>query len=212
MRILSLNVGKPVRIEYGGKDIETGIYKKPVDDVLFLSKLNFEGDGQADLVHHGGEDKAVCVYPYEHYAYWIEKYNIPLEYGAFGENLTTKGMTEEDICIGDTFQLGDAVVQVSQPRQPCFKIAKKHNIKEFPVMIQNTGFSGYYARVLQEGNVQPTCTMELISRHPERISLSFANHTMYHDKTNKEAMLQIVAVEELAESWRNQFAKYLQKL
>ncbi|MBJ8032143.1 MOSC domain-containing protein, partial [Bacillus cereus group sp. N21] len=86
------------------------------------------GDGQADLVHHGGVDKAVCVYSGEHYSYWEETLNQDLEYGAFGENITVSGMREEDVCIGDTFELGEAIVQVTQPRQPCFKLAKKYNI------------------------------------------------------------------------------------
>jgi MOSC domain-containing protein YiiM len=212
MEVVALNVGKPLTVNYQGKVLETGIHKQPVSSSLFLSKTNFDGDGQADLVYHGGFDKAVCAYPFEHYVYWNEKYNLSLEYGAFGENLTTNGMTEDKIHIGDIFQLGEAVVQVSQPRQPCFKVAKKHDIKEFPVAIQETGFSGYYLRVLEEGHVSPNDKMELISRHPKGISLSFANQVMYHDKTNKEAILQILEVEELAASWRNQFIKYLEKL
>ncbi len=133
LEIVSLNVGKPKVMNNNGKEVLSGIYKTPVDKLLYLSKLNFEGDQQADLVHHGGVDKAICVYPFEHYSYWEKDLNLTLNYGAFGENLTVKGMTEDRVHIGDIFQLGSAIVQVSQPRQPCFKLAKRYNIKDLPL-------------------------------------------------------------------------------
>jgi MOSC domain-containing protein YiiM len=209
--IVSINVGKPMNLVFNGKELLTGINKKPVSEPIFLSFLNFTGDGQADLVHHGGKDKAVCVYPYDHYAYWEKELGRKLEAAAFGENLTVKGVVEEDVCIGDMFQLGEAIVQVSQPRQPCYKLAKKYNVEDLPLRVQNTGYTGFYFRVLKEGWVTKESRLQLLSRHPLGITVSFANHIMYHDKYNQEGIERILSVQELSESWRTTLLKRLTK-
>jgi MOSC domain-containing protein YiiM len=200
--IVSINVGKPMNLHFNGKELLTAIHKKPVSEPIFLSFLHFAGDGQADLVHHGGKDKAVCVYPYDHYAYWEKELGRELEAAAFGENLTVKGLVEEDVCIGDVFQLGEAIVQVSQPRQPCHKLAKKHNVEDLPLRVQNTGYTGFYFRVLKEGWVTKESFLRLLNRHPLGVTVSFANHIMYHDKSNKDGIERILRVNELSESWR----------
>lgn len=205
----SLNVGQPRKVLYNGREIETGIYKEPVDRQLFLSKTNFEGDGQADLVHHGGEDKAVCVYSYDHYSFWENALSIRLEPGAFGENLTVRRLTEEDVYIGDVYQLGEAVVEVSQPRQPCFKLAMKHQVNDLPVQVQNTMFTGFYFRVLKEGKVSKEDALELIESQANGVSIAAANHIKYHDKQNTEAIMRILEVKALSESWRSSFEKRL---
>lgn len=210
--IISINVGKPKNFIYNGKEFVTGIQKQPVDGPVFLSFLNFSGDGQADLVHHGGRDKAVCVYPYDHYAYWEHELERKLDVVAFGENLTVKGLLETEVCIGDTFQLGEAVVQVSQPRQPCHKIAKKHRVNDLPLRVQNTGYTGFYFRVLKEGWVETQSRLQLIEKHPLNITVSFANQIMFHDKTNKEGIEQILRVDELSESFRDSLMKRLQSI
>lgn len=150
IKILSLNVGMPKQIQFNQKDVSTGIFKSATDEYLYLSYLNFEGDGQGDLVHHGGKEKAVCVYPYEHYPFWENELRRPLDYGAFGENLTIKGLLESDVCIGDVFKLGKAIVQVSQPRQPCYKLSIKYGVPDMPLKVQQTGYTGFYFRVLEE--------------------------------------------------------------
>ncbi|CAM4213177.1 MOSC domain-containing protein YiiM [Paenibacillus endophyticus] len=206
--ILSLNVGQPIVVEHKNKDVRTAIYKHPVLHHAFLSKLNFEGDGQADLEHHGGTDKAVCVYPIEHYAYWESELGAQLSPGAFGENLTTKGMLESQLCIGDIFRLGDAIVQVSQPRQPCFKLSIKFNMPTLPLLVQTTGFTGYYFRVLQEGFVPNQAELTLIERHPDAsLTVSFANRIMHMDKQNNEGIDQLLANSALSASWRKTFTK-----
>ncbi|ERI07897.1 MOSC domain-containing protein [Aneurinibacillus aneurinilyticus] len=210
IEIKSINVGKPLTITHKGKEITTGIYKHQVDKPLFLSTLNFDGDAQADLVHHGGVDKAVCVYSYEHYAYWEKELNRELTFGAFGENLTVTGMLEDTICIGDTYQLGEAIVQISQPRQPCHKLAKKYDVIDLPIKFQNTGFTGFYFRVLKEGWVTQPVSMRLIERSPKNVTVSFANNTMHHDKQNIEAIQRILDVEELSGNWRKTFLKRLE--
>jgi MOSC domain-containing protein YiiM len=207
--IVSLNVGTPSPLTYHNKEVLTGIMKRPVSGPVFLSMLNFEGDAQADLIHHGGKEKAVCVYPYEHYVYWAREMNLSLEYGAFGENLTTERLTEQHVCIGDVYQIGEAIVQVSQPRQPCFKLSLKYGIPDLPVKFQDTGYTGYYFRVLQEGYVSKGDTMILLRRHPCGISISFANQIMHHDKNNMDGIKRILEVESLSESWRATLQKRL---
>ncbi|MBP1082877.1 MOSC domain-containing protein [Bacillus capparidis] len=206
-RIHSIHVGKPKTYEFNGKQIETSIYKHRVDQPVFLSEVNFEGDRQADLVYHGGQDKAVCVYPYDHYPYWESQLNKTLEGSAFGENLTVEGLTEKDVYIGDVFALGEAVVQISQPRQPCFKLAKKYDVKDMPLKVQMSGFTGFYFRVLNEGKVTPASVLKRISRDPSQISVHFANHIKYHDKENREGIEKVLKVDALSESWRASFEK-----
>ena len=209
IEIRSINVGKPRDLQFGKKEVTTGINKKPVSDPVFLSTLNFTGDGQGDVVHHGGRDKAVCAYSYEHYPYWEEELGKPLNFSAFGENLTLLGLTEDELCIGDSFQIGEAVVQVSQPRQPCFKLSLIHERKDMPLLIQNTGYTGYYFRVLKEGMVAPHDQLQHISRPTLALSVSEANRLMHHDKGDVEGIRNLLMVDELSESWRNTFQKRL---
>lgn len=207
--IISINVGKPVQVQFNKKEVSTGIFKTPSDEPLFLSWLNFEGDGQADLVHHGGREKAVCVYPYEHYPYWERELDRALGYSAFGENLTTRGLLETEVCIGDIFQLGEAIVQVSQPRQPCFKLSVKYGAPDMPLKVQETGYTGFYFRVLQEGLVSKTDGLQIIDRHSKAITVSYANQIMHHERDNLEGIARILEVEELSDNWRKTLTKRL---
>ena len=206
MKVISINVGKPKTVMIDGKPLTTGIFKKPVSGPLFVAKLNFAGDGQADLVHHGGRDKAICAYPSEHFTEWEKRYHRPFSPGAFGENLTLKGLTEDEACIGDIFSVGTAVIQVSQPRQPCFKLAKRHGLPDLPFVVQQTGRTGFYFRVLQEGVIQQGDPLILVERQPSRLSIDYVNRIYYEEKNNVEAMRTILAEPALSESWRNVFA------
>ncbi|WP_078428351.1 MOSC domain-containing protein [Alkalihalobacterium alkalinitrilicum] len=209
MTCVSIQIGKPKTIEHNGKELNTGIYKTQVEGPVFIGKLNVEGDGQADKENHGGRDKAVCVYPYEHYDYWQNVLNREMSNGAFGENLTVKGMLETDVCIGDTYRVGDVVVQVSQPRQPCYKLAKRNEVDDLVVRVQDTGYSGYYFRVLEEGFVDKNDAIELIERHPNEVSVAFANTIMFKEKGNIDGIKTILAVDELSDSWRKTLMKRL---
>src|SRR6185503_20929609 len=160
MHIVSVNVGTPQSLSYGSKKTHTGGLKTPVPQAM-LRFHNFEGDRQADLKNHGGPDKAVCVYSFDHYPYWEEWFGQveahgrgPLQPGAFSENLTISGVRETELCIGDIFGAGQAVVQLSQPRQPCTKLAGKNGRKDLPGAIHENGFSGFYLRVILEGLVR----------------------------------------------------------
>lgn len=207
--IVSINIGKPTTMRFKKSELFTGIFKNPTKEPLHLSRLNFDGDAQADLVHHGGKDKAVCVYSYEHYPYWERNLNRPLVQGAFGENLTVTGMLENDVCIGDIYQLDETIVQVSQPRQPCHKLAKKYDTVDLPIRIQNTGYTGFYFRVLKEGKVSQTNGIILLERHPKEISVAFANQIMHHEKDNADGIFRLLEVEELSQNWRTTFEKRL---
>ncbi|MDO3408776.1 MOSC domain-containing protein [Saccharibacillus sp. CPCC 101409] len=207
--IASVNVGMPKTVPNGRKEVETGIFKSPVEEGAYLGKLGFEGDEQADLKNHGGSDKAACVYSVDRFPFWENGILPKLGPGAFGENLSIENGAEEDFCIGDTFAIGEAVVQLSQPRQPCFKLSVRYGVPELPAKVQETGYSGFYFRVLQEGLVREGDRLELVQRHEAGISVMRANEIMYHRKEDAEAIRSLLAVEELSASWRNSLEKRL---
>ncbi|MGG2198737.1 MOSC domain-containing protein [Paenibacillus validus] len=212
IEIVSVNVGRPAPLAYQNKIVPSGIGKTPVSVPLQLSLLNLDGDEQADLVHHGGRDKAVCVYCVEHYPYWESLTGTTLSFGAFGENVTVGGLTELEAYIGDTFQWGDAIVQISQPRQPCFKLAAKHGWPELPKQVEKTGYTGYYFRVLEEGRVSADSSLQLLERDPQAVTIDYANRIMYRDQTNAAAMERLLQLPALSASWQATFRKRLAKL
>ncbi|MBW7477528.1 MOSC domain-containing protein [Paenibacillus oenotherae] len=211
-KINSLNVSLPVAVLHGTKEIETGIFKKSAGQPLMLTFTGLIGDGQADLINHGGPDKAVCVYSARHYPYWSAKWQREVEPGAFGENFTVSDLTEETLCIGDIVRAGHAWVQVSQPRQPCFKLGMKHNLPELPQQVQQNGYTGFYFRVLQEGVVAAGDPLYLESRHAAGVTIAAANHVMYEQKTSIDSMQRLLAIPELAESWRHTFQSRIARL
>lgn len=210
VEVVSVNAGKPQTVTYQGRELSTGIYKQPVTGPVYLDWAQLEGDGQADLRYHGGPDKALCVYSADHYPYWENVLKRPLAPAAFGENITVRGLTEEEVCIGDIFQLGEAVVQVSQPRQPCFKLNVRYGRVDLVVLVQQTGFSGFYFRVLQPGLIGTDMPFRLLERQQHEVSVAFVNRIKYHDTDNRAAIEQILAVKELADSWRASFETRLQ--
>lgn len=207
--ILSIQVGKPQPMAYSKGEILTGMCKLPVQGELFLSSVNLEGDEQADLTYHGGVDKAVCVYSFEHYPHWESVMNRQLHLGAFGENLTVKGLLESEVCIGDVFQLGAAIVQVSQPRQPCHKLAKRYDIPDLALQVQQSGYTGFYLRVLQEGIVSQEKSIRLLERDPHGFTVQYANHIMHHDRNNLRAAERMLQVKALSQNWQRTFTKRL---
>lgn len=209
MTVVGLQIARPEIHRYNEQEVLTGIYKRPVRERVQLRKLSFDGDAQADLKHHGGPDKAVCVYCAEHYPYWEQELNRPLEAAAFGENLTVFGLLETDVCLGDIYQIGDAVLQVSQPRQPCHKLAKKHAQSELPLLVQNTGYTGFYFRVLEEGAIAAGDSIRLMQRHPLEVTVDYANQIMHHNKQDANGLKRILEVAELSASWRDTLSKRL---
>lgn len=210
MQLLSVQVGKIESFLYNDKEMTTAIHKQAVELPIFLGFQNFTGDEQADLKNHGGADKAICVYAYEHYAHWEQILALPLANGAFGENLTVLGMLEPDICIGNIYRIDETLVQVSQPRQPCFKLGHRHNRPDMQLLVQQTGFSGFYLRVLQEGWIGANSQIHLVKQDPLSVTLAFANHIMFKDKEDIEGLRKVLAVEALSESWKIALRKRLE--
>ncbi len=210
MLIKSLNIGLPKEETCYGNTIHTGIGKRPVSESLQLKKLGFDGDGVSDLKNHGGQDKAVCVYSLDHYPYWEEILGTKLNPPAFGENLSVSHLKEEDVCLGDTFRLGTAVVQISQPRQPCKTLAVLHGRNDLVKLVVNSGYTGFYLRVLKEGIVEAGTTLVPIEKEYHQISVAFANHIYHHDRKNRTGIESILAVSTLSDSWKRDLQKLIE--
>ncbi|MGO9613384.1 MAG: MOSC domain-containing protein [Dissulfurispiraceae bacterium] len=211
MVIESLNIGLPKKEIFQGKEIVTGIRKNPVSGPCALGESGFEGDGVGDRKNHGGLDKAVCVYSFDYYFYWNTVLGTKLIPAAFGENLSVSSLREEDVCIGDVFQLGDAVVQISQPRQPCSTLAARHGRNDMVKLVVDSGRTGFYFRVMKKGMVKKGDVLMLKVRDPLGISVSFANHIYHHDRGNREAIKKVLAVSALSNSWQRSLHELLEK-
>ncbi|KEO81875.1 MOSC domain-containing protein [Tumebacillus flagellatus] len=201
--------GEPKRVTFGAREEMTGICKEPADTPLFLSFERLEGNDVANPNFHGGEARTVCVYPHEHYAHWNEQFGVELPPGAFGENLTLQGLTEDDVCIGDIYRIGDAVVQVTQARIPCKMIDLKLDVNGLFQQTALQAKSGYFFRTLQEGRIAKDSQVMLVERDPREVTASFCLHTVYHDKKNTAALRKILAVPALADNWRNMLQRLL---
>src|ERR671910_512202 len=211
MRIVSLNVGLPSAQRYEGRRVFTAGAKKPVPRAV-LRFGNFDGDRQADQVNHGGFEKAVCVYPFDHYPYWSRQLGRNLKPGAFSENLIVSGAIETEVCVGDVFRIGEATVQVSQPRMPCTKLASKNGSKMLPKLIANVGYTGFYMCVLSEGVVAAGDSFDLFRAHPERITIAEVNSIIY-EKSNDVALIKRLAeLPEFSEVGRALLAQRLERL
>lgn len=208
-RSISIQVGLPRSLgvqntsDLMDRPWTTGFFKEPVQGEIWLSFTNLAGDGQADLKHHGGPEKAVLAYAAEHYPAWREALNLPeLSYGAFGENLTIAGQTETSVCIGDVYDIGAAQIQISQPRQPCWKLSRRWRIRDLALRVQHSGQTGWYFRVLREGYVEPGLSMVLRDRPYPQWSVARANQIMHHDLNNSETAAQLAGCPLLAPNWQ----------
>jgi MOSC domain-containing protein YiiM len=211
MRIISLNVGLPSAQRYEGQEVMTGGAKNPVPRAV-LRFTNFDGDRQADRVNHGGLEKAVCVYPFDHYPYWKRRLGRDLQPGAFSENLTVSGAIEAEVCVGDVFRIGEATVQVSQPRMPCAKLAGKNASKLLPKLLADTGYTGFYMRVLSEGSVKAGDGFDLVRAHPERITIADVNAIIYEKSNDFSLIERLAELPEFSEVGRTLFAQRLARL
>lgn len=209
-QVVSLNVGKPKTVEYRNQQLSTGIYKLPVAGPVALHAEGFDGDGQADLVNHGGPDKAVCVYPLEHYAFWEEQLGRKLDYSAFGENITARGLLETEVCIGDVYEIGTTLLQVSQPRFPCFKLSQKHGPADMPARVLSTGYSGFYFRVLREG--QLAAGDRIVKRESGAGSFPVKRvlYFMEHGRKDQSGLAELARLESLASGIRERFRRWLE--
>ena len=213
--VRSINIcGKAEILIADHQSAKTAYLKKPIEKgAVYLTMTGFDGDTVHDTKHHGGNDKAVCCYNADRFSYWQDLLSIPMETGAFGENLTLSGeeANEEHIFIGDRYQLGEAIVEVSEPRGPCYVIGIRHNLKKFPLLCQQTGFTGFYFRTIKEGMVKSGDTLRHISSHPEKISVMHVNQIRYHDFKNKKELERLIALKVLTPEWREKFTLLLAK-
>lgn len=213
MKLLSVNVSLPKAIPHERGTVSTGIFKEPVADRVMLRTTNLDGDGQADLENHGGIEQAVYVYSVENYDYWRREIGpAAFAFGQFGENFTVERMLEDDIHIGDVFRVGDALVEVTQPRTPCFKLGIKMDMVEFPKQFLASGRVGFYLRVLEEGEVGAEDVFQRTGRDPEQVSVREMSRLLFFDPTNLEGARRALRVRALSPRWRDSFRERLAKV
>jgi MOSC domain-containing protein YiiM len=212
MKVLSVNVALPRLIAWKDQTFNTGIFKEPVDGAVMMRQLDFDGDRQADLSVHGGPYKAVYAYPSEHYEFWRKELpEMELPWGQFGENLTTEGLNEEDTHIGDVLRIGKATVQVTQPRLPCFKLAAKFQRDDILKRFLQSGRSGFYLSVIEEGLVAAGDAIERVQEDEHGIAVSDINKLFNH-ATDRALLRRVTQLEALPVDWREHFAEQLAML
>jgi MOSC domain-containing protein YiiM len=212
MRLVSVNVARPRLAVYQGKTINTGIFKEPVPGPVQLRTLNLDGDRQADLTVHGGPNKAVYGYPSEHYPFWREELRgLDLPWGMFGENFTTAGITEDNLRIGDRFQIGSSIVMVRQPRIPCYKLAAKFQRDDILERFLLSGRSGFYFSVEQEGTVATGDALKLLTREQDGITITEMNRLFVREKYNPDLLRKVIHTPALPENWREYFSERLDR-
>lgn len=210
MEILSLNIGTPREIEWQGRPVLTSIFKSPVSGRIPVRRLNLDGDEQADLTVHGGVDKAVYAYPSEHYPFWRqEDPELDLPWGAFGENLTTVGLSEETLSIGDRLRIGSAEFLVTQPRMPCFKLAIRMNRPNIGKPFLKSRRTGFYFAVLKEGEVGAGDPIEILWRDERGVSVAEIVSLYTTAKRDQDLLRRAVEVPALPEDWRDYFRQQI---
>jgi len=210
MKIISLNVGMPRLVMRGDTPVSTAIFKEPVEGRVMLRTLNLDGDRQSDLSVHGGPTKAVYAYPSEHYPFWQREFpEIKLPWGVFGENLTTEGMDETEINIGDRFRVGEALIMVTEPRLPCYKLGLRFGRSDVIRKFLASERTGFYFSVLQEGTVAAGDEFEVVERHSAELPVSAVTRLFAHDKNNQALIQRALAVDALPESWKSHFRKQM---
>ena len=213
MKVVSIHVGLPRTITWKGRTLQTGIFKVPLNGRVQVRTLNLDGDRQADLSVHGGPDKAVYMYPSEHYDYWQGEFpDMKLPWGMFGENFTTEGLLEEAVNIGDQWRIGSALVMVTQPRVPCYKLAAKFGRQDIIKRFLASGRSGFYLRVMQEGEMGVGDAIELMNQDHHGVTVADVTK-LYRDGGDEIGLYQrAVQVEALSEGWRAHFQQQIDQL
>ena len=209
---MSVNVGLPRQVEWRGELVRTSIFKSPVPGRVRVTAENLDGDRQSDPTVHGGVDKAVYAYPSEHYPFWRRELGLAeLPWGAFGENLTTEGLTEDDVCIGDRIRVGSAELAVTQPRQPCYKLALRFGRPDVVKRFQKSGRSGFYVAVIREGELAAGDSLELVPYAGDRISIADLARTFYDRHAAPALLRRLAGLLALSESWRSHFSERLEQ-
>lgn len=210
MKLLSIQVGMPVEVEWDGELVSTGIFKDTVEGPVFVRKLNLEGDGQADLTVHGGFDKAVYAFSQDAYPWWLETLGVEeLPNGAFGENLTFSSLDEKTTYIGNRYALGQCELEVVQPRFPCFKLGIKFGDMGILKTFMKSGRAGVYFRVLREGAIQAGDTLKLLEANPEKVSIWDFFDLKIRKYADRPLMTRLLRIKGLNEQWREVFQQRL---
>jgi MOSC domain-containing protein YiiM len=215
MKLLSVNVGLPRKVNFKGQPVTTAIFKDPVNGPVMMRKLNLDGDRQSDLTVHGGSDKAVYSYPAEHYGYWRKQFpGMDLPWGMFGENFTTEGLMEDTVNIGDHLQVGSAKLVASQPRMPCYKLGIRFGNMDIIRMFLAFGHPGIYFRVLKEGEVQTGDRIEIIKKDKNNVTVKdiVRLYVGRDDIGNIETMRRAIRISALPEGWRQEFQQTIKHL
>ena len=210
MKLISVNVGLPREVSWRGKPVLTSIWKEPVNGSVHVATLNVEGDRQADLSVHGGADKAVYLYPSEHYPYW--RHHLPgseLLWGAFGENFTTEGLSEADVNIGDRLRIGSAEFLVTQPRMPCFKLGIRFGRPDILKRFLQSGRTGFYLAVVREGEVAAGDPIHVVVRDGNAVTVADIVNLYTADSENQELLHRATELSALPGGWRDYFRKRL---
>jgi ferredoxin-NADP reductase/MOSC domain-containing protein YiiM len=210
-RLLSVNVGLPHDIEWKGRTVHTGIWKAPVHGRCRVSRLNLDGDGQGDLAGHGGEQRAVFVYQIESYRYWQEQLKrADFVHGQFGENFTIEGLHDDGVCIGDRYQIGSALFEVTQPRVTCYRVGIRMNEPRMPALLTSSGRPGFYFRVLQEGEVGADDEILKVGEAKDRMSVAEINALLYSPDHARDRLQRACRIDALSPGWRSSFEALLQ--
>src|SRR5499433_1608071 len=210
-RLLSVNVGLPRDIEWKGRTVHTGIWKNPVPGRCRVGRLNLEGDGQGDLVGHGGEQQAVFVYQIESYRYWQEQLKrTDFVYGQFSENFTIEGLPDDVVCIGDRYRIGSALFEITQPRVTCYRLGIRMNEPRMPALVTSSGRPGFYFRVLAEGEVGAGDEIVKVGEARERMTVAEINALLYSPYHPRDQLERALRIEALSAGWRSSFEALLQ--
>lgn len=213
MKLISVNVGLPRDVEYDGETVLTSIYKSPVSGRVRVSQLNLDGDRQSDLAVHGGRDKAVYAYPSEHYAAWRKELpDADLAWGAFGENLTTKGLSEKRVAIGDRIRCGTVAFEVTQPRVPCFKLAIRFGRVDIIERFMQSGRCGFYLAVVHTGELGEGDAIELIRSEDDRVTVAEIFSLLQPGAGDPKLLRRASRLPALPENWRERFRARLEEV
>jgi len=206
MKVLSVHVGSLQEMLRNGKKIQTGIFKQPTEGPIEVKRLGLEGDQQANKKLHGGIYKAICVYPSEHYDLWKEELGKPdLSFGDFGENLTTFGLMEGDICLGDRLRIGSVEIVVTQPREPCITLNARLDTKDLSARICKSGRSGFYFSVMKEGIIKNGDSIEYINRDENRVTVSDFNRIINGEPEIADIIFRASKIDALPSRLKSQF-------
>ena len=210
-RLLSVNVGLPRDIAWKGRTVHTGIWKDPVRGRCRVGRLNLEGDGQGDLLGHGGEQRAVYVYQIESYRHWQEQLKrTDFIHGQFGENFTIEGLADDAVCIGDRYRIGSALFEVTQPRVTCYRLGIRLNEPRMPALLTSSGRPGFYFRVLQFGEVGAGDDVVKVGEATERMTVADINALLYSSEHPRDRLERALRIDALSPGWRASFDALLQ--